>query len=286
MAKTPTPTPTPTPVITSPVTPTPVAANPSRPLDVAPTGSRAIERAADLLVRIVESDGSTTVGALSEATRLPKSTTSRLLAALERSGLVQRDDRAAARPGPVLVAYARRGPNDDLAALAGPALDRLAALSGETVNLGICTGAGADSLDQRDTRHYLGSTSWVGRAVPLHASGMGKVYLAWGTASLPAGPLERLAPRTLVDHAALERDLRATRARGYATSVDELEPGLWAVAAPVFARGGDVIASLSVTGPTVRLHDRLLDDLGRELRREADVLSTQLGHDHLTKGAA
>lgn len=258
----------------------------SRPLSGAPTGSRSIERAADLLVRIVDSDGSTTVGGLAEATGLPKSTTSRLVSALERSGLVQRDERAAVRPGPVLVAYARRGRNDDLVALAAPALDRLAALSGETVNIGICSGGAAESLDQRDTRHYLGSTSWIGRPVPLHASVMGKVYLAWGAATLPPGRLERLAPRTLVDRAALERDLRATRARGYATAVDELEPGLWAAAAPVFARGGEVIASLSVTGPTVRLHDRLLDDLGRELRREATTLSSLLGHDNLTKGAA
>ena len=122
--------------------------------------------------------------------------------------------------------------------------------------------------------------------MPLHASVMGKVYLAWGAAVLPDGPLERLAPRTLVDRSALEHDLRATRARGYATAVDELEPGLWAVAAPVFARGGEVIASLSITGPTVRLHDRLLADLGRELCREAVALSTLLGHDHITKGAA
>lgn len=259
---------------------------PSRELAAGPTGSRAIERAADLLVRIVEADGPETVGGLADATGLPKSTTSRLVSALERKGLVQRDERLAVRPGPVLVAYARRGPNDDLVALAGPALDRLAVVSGETVNVGICTGTAAESLDQRDTRHYLGSTSWVGRPVPLHASVMGKVYLAWGAATLPAGRLVRLAPRTLVDRAALDRDLRATRARGYATAVDELEPGLWAVAAPVFALGGEVIASLSVTGPTVRLRDGLLDDLGRELRHEADALSTMLGHDNLTKGAA
>lgn len=252
----------------------------------APTGSRSIERAADLLVRIVEADGPATVGGLADTAGLPKSTTSRLVSALERSGLVQRDEHAGVRPGPVLVAYARRGPNDDLVALAGPALDRLAALSGETVNIGICTGVAAESLDQRDTRHYLGSTSWVGRLVPLHASVMGKIYLAWGVATLPPGPLERLAPRTLVDRAALERDLRATRARGYATAVDELEPGLWAVAAPVFARDGEVIASLSVTGPTVRSHDRLLEDLGRELRREGEALSALLGYDDVRKGAA
>jgi DNA-binding IclR family transcriptional regulator len=115
---------------------------------------------------------------------------------------------------------------------------------------------------------------------------MGKVYLAWGAATLPAGRLERLAPRSIVERAALERELRATRALGYATSVDELEPGLWAVAAPILARGGGVVASLSITGPTVRLHDRLLDELGRALRAEATALSIRLGHDNATKGAA
>jgi DNA-binding IclR family transcriptional regulator len=258
----------------------------SRQLEATATGSRSIERAADLLVRIVEADGPATVGGLAAATGLPKSTTSRLVAALERSGLVQRDERAAVRPGPVLVSYARRRPTDDLVALACPALDRLAALSGETVNVGICTGSAAESLDQRDTRHYLGSTTWVGRPVPLHASVMGKVYLAWGVATLPPGRLERLAPRTLVDRAALERDLRATRARGYATAVDELEPGLWAVAAPVRDDSGAVIAALSISGPTVRLREGLLDELALLCRREADTLSTRLGHDDRKRGAA
>ncbi len=209
------------------------------------------------------------------------------MSALERSGLVQRDaQRAAVRPGPVLVRFARQGHHDDLVALAGQALDRLAALSGETVNLGICTSAAADALDQRDTRHYIGSTSWVGRPVPLHASVTGKVFLSYGAASVPEGLLERLAPRTIVDRAALERELAATRARGYATAVDELEPGLWAVGAPVFDASGDVVASLSISGPTIRLTDRLLDDLGREVFREAGILSGLLGHDNVTKGAA
>jgi len=258
----------------------------SRAIGGAPTGTRSIERAAELLVRIVESDAPATIGSLAEATGLPKSTTSRVVSALERSGLVQRDgERAAVRPGPVLVRFARQGHHDDLVALAGPALDRLAALSGETVNLGICTGGSADSLDQRDTRHYVGSTSWVGRPVPLHASVMGKVFLSYAAASLPDGPLERLAPRTIVDRAALERELTATRARGYATAVDELEPGLWAVGAPLFDASG-VVATLSISGPTVRLTDRLLEELGREILREAGILSGLLGHDNVTKGAA
>jgi DNA-binding IclR family transcriptional regulator len=252
------------------------------------TGTQSIDRAAELLVRVVESDDAPSVGELAEASGLPKSTTSRLVSALERQGLLQRDtDRAALVPGPVLLRYARKERTaPDLIELAANALDRLAEATGETINLGVATTGAVEQLDQRDSRHYLGSTNWVGKRVPLHASAIGKVFMAFGDFPVPAGPLERLAPRTLTRPEELAADLVVTRARGYASAVDELEPGLWAIAAPVFDAGGTVIAALSVSGPTVRFRPRLLDDLGKELCRETSALSTQLGHDDITKGAA
>jgi DNA-binding IclR family transcriptional regulator len=111
------------------------------------------------------------------------------------------------------------------------------------------------------------------------------VFLAFGAARLPAGPLAKLAPRTIVDRRALARELDRVRAQGYATTVDELEPGLWAVAAPVFGASG-VIAALSISGPTTRLSDGLLDELGRLVVREAAALSRRLGTDDTKEGAA
>jgi DNA-binding IclR family transcriptional regulator len=252
------------------------------------TGTQAIERAAELLVRVVDSESPPTVGDLAAQSGLPKSTTSRLVAALERQGLVQRDAaRGGVLAGPALVRYAHRERRvPDLLELAAPGLDRLAALSGETVNLGVATPEAVEQLDQRDSRHYLGSTNWVGRRVPLHASALGKVFLAYEVVALPPGPLERLAPRTIADRRTLERELATVRARGLATAVDELEPGLWAIAAPVFDAAGTAVAALSVSGPTVRLHDGVLDELGRALRQEATTLSIRLGHDNTTRGAA
>lgn len=254
----------------------------------AQTGTQSIDRAAQLLVHVVESVEPPSVGDLSERTGLPKSTTSRLVGALERQGLVQRDAaRGSLRAGPVLQRFARRETGEaDLVELAADALDRLAAASGETVNLGVATPHAVEQLDQRDSRHILGSTNWVGRSVPPHGSALGKVFYAYGTLPLPREPLEPLAPRTITEPQALERDLETVRARGYATAVEELEPGLWAVAAPVRDARGGVVAALSISGPTVRLHGDLLDDLGRLCRREADVLSTRLGYDDLKRGAA
>ncbi|MCY7303317.1 MAG: IclR family transcriptional regulator [Thermoleophilia bacterium] len=252
------------------------------------TGTQSMERGAQLLVHVVEEDEAPTVGELAQLAGLPKSTTSRLVGALERQGLVQRDPaRGAIKPGPVLLRYARKETSGlDLVELAAGALERLARASGETVNLGVATSTAVEMLDQRDSRHILGSTNWVGQRVPHHGSVIGKVFLAGGALPIPDGPLEPLAPRTITDPAELRRDLERTRARGYATAIDELEPGLWAVAAPVRDAGGTVIAALSISGPTVRLHDGLLDELGRLARDEASTLSIRIGYDDLKRGAA
>jgi IclR family acetate operon transcriptional repressor len=255
----------------------------------APTpGTQSIDRAAQLLVHVIETAEPPTVGELSDRSGLPKSTTSRLVGALERQGLVQRDPvRGVLTPGPVLDAYARRGAlGPDLVALASDSLERLALASGETANVGVSSASATEMLDQRDSRHFIGSTNWVGRPVPNHTSVVGKVFLAEGAVPVPREPLERLAPRTIATAAELRRDLETIRARGYATAVDELEPGLWAVAAPVRDAVGTVVAALAVSGPTVRLRDGLLDELGRMVRDEASSLSTRNGYDDAKRGAA
>ncbi len=79
---------------------------------------------------------------------------------------------------------------------------------------------------------------------------------------VPDGRLARLAPRTITSRAALARDLERVRERGWAAAVDELEAGLAAVGAPVHAAGGAVVAALTLSGPTVRIGDDRLDELG------------------------
>ena len=249
------------------------------------TGTQSIDRAAQLLVHVVESEAPTSVGELAETAGLPKSTTSRLVGALERQGLVQRDGRASIRPGPVLMRFAGRDDFDVLIALSAETLDRVAAASGETVNLGVSTDRGVDQLDQRDGRHFIGSTNWVGRQVPHHCTAQGKVLLAHGAAPQGDTPLERHAPNTIVDRDALDHELERVRSRGYATTLDELEPGLWAVAAPVSGPDG-IVAALSISGPATRLHEGLLATLGELLVDEARSLSVRLGATYPKRGAA
>jgi DNA-binding IclR family transcriptional regulator len=249
-------------------------------------GTQSIDRAAQVLVHVLETEEPPTVGGLSTRLGLPKSTASRLVGALERQGLIQRDGGAGQLvPGSVLQRYARRETGDaELVDLASDALDRLAQASGETINIGVPSLGAVELLDQRDSRHFLGSTNWVGRRVPAHGSALGKVFYAFGALPVPSGPLEPLAPRTSSGAAGLGLDEVA--ATGYATAVEELEPGLWAVAAPVHDASGAVVAALSISGPTVRLRRGLLSRYGRLLLTEGRAVSVLLGHDFRKRGAA
>ena len=241
-------------------------------------GTQAVDRAAELLVRVVESAEPLAFTALVDASGLPKSTTSRLLAALERHGLLQRDRDGAFRPGAVLARYASHTGAADLIALAQPVLDRLGDKTGETINLAVPSGGAVEQIAQVDSRYLLGATNWVGLRVPLHCSALGKVFLAFGAATLPDGRLERRTQHTITSRAVLADDLDAVRHNGYAVARDELEPGLIAVAAPVRDAGGAVVAAVSISGPSIRLTEDRVDEITTLLRTEAETLSSVLGH--------
>lgn len=249
-------------------------------------GTQAIDRAADLLLRLLEADESHTLGELVDESGLPKSTASRLLRALERNGLAQRDARGRFRPGPALVRYAQRGAGAlDLAGVAQQHLQHLAEETGETINLAVPSARGVEIIAQVDSRYLLGGTNWIGMQVPAHASALGKVFLALGAAPPPTGRLEQIAPRTITDVVALLEELGEVRERGYAVTDEELEPGLIAIAAPVLGPGGGVIAALSISGPTFRIAPADIAALGALVSDEAARLSARLGYRHHREGA-
>jgi DNA-binding IclR family transcriptional regulator len=237
-----------------------------------------VERTARVLALVLERPPRT-LADLAAALDAPEAELAPLLDALERHGLVRWDSgRAQVRPGSAPLRFARSGLHrEDLVELAGASMRRLADESGETVNLMVPATGGTEAIAQEDGRHLLGVVNWVGRDIPEHASAAGKVFLAHAVAAIPAR-LDRLTDRTIVDRDELERDLGAVRARGFATLVDELEPGLSVVAAPVFDAGGRVVAALSVSGPTSRLPAHRLALLGRVAIEQAHAVSARLGY--------
>jgi len=244
-------------------------------------GTQAVDRAARLLSEVVHSADPMTFTGLSATTGLAKSTTSRLLLALERNGLVRRDDHGRFLPGEMFVSFAWRGGAEaGLVAVAQPFLERLGKATGETINLGVVSSGLVEQIAQVDSTYLIGGTNWVGMSVPLHCSALGKVLLAYGAAQLApqTQPLERRTAKTITTEAALRADLAGVRGRGYAVTEEELEPGLIAVAAPVRGYDGAVVAALSVSAPVNRMSRDTAITAAGHCTDEAAALSAVLGY--------
>ena len=240
------------------------------------TGTQAVDRACLLVSLVVRADAPLTFTELTETAGLARSTTSRLLAALERTELLQRDASGAYVAGSLFALHAaRHDPWQEMARVAHPFLERLRDSTGETAHLGVAQGSAVVHVAQVDSAYLLATRDWTELQVPEHCSSLGKVLYAHGRLPLPARPLERPTERSVGDLAQLERDLAEVRRRGYAATVDELEIGLTAVAVPVRGRDGEVVAALGVSGPTARLAERV-DQVARRLLDEGDALSALL----------
>jgi DNA-binding IclR family transcriptional regulator len=248
----------------------------SREDAMAATGTQAVDRAALLISTVVNATEPISFADLQSACDLPKSTTSRMLTALERSELLERTDDGGYVAGGLFWLYAaRHDPGEDLVRLARGTLDTIGEQTHETVNLSIARGDRVVQVAQVDSQYLLGTRDWTQVDVPVHCNSLGKVFLAWDVVTLPDGELERPTEASLTDRDALRADLHRCRSRGWATTVDELEVGLAGVAVPVRGSRGQVVAALGVSGPTTRLEDRF-DELGRRLRKHASELTDLL----------
>jgi IclR family transcriptional regulator, acetate operon repressor len=243
-------------------------------------GTQSIDRGAQLLALVLEAEAPRPLGELAADAGLPKSTASRILSALERNGLVEQEGmRGAFRAGPVLARFAGRGISlRRLSELSEAPMAALSDATGETINVAVAGPAGVEHVTQVDSRHYLGTSDWVGRRVPYHCSANGKVLLAFSAAGASAGDLEPRTSRTITEPARLSAELERIRRDGFATAVDELELGLSAVAAPVLDESGRAIAALSVSGPTLRLSPRRIAELRPVVIKQARALGERLAN--------
>jgi DNA-binding IclR family transcriptional regulator len=240
---------------------------------------QSVDRALQILLAFEPEGGELRVTDLASRLGVHKSTASRLAATLAGHGFLERADGADAfrlgrrivRLG--IVAAGRR----DLAKIARPAMEELAASTGETVVLSVAAGDEAVDVAQVESRVLVGGKRWIGLRSPLHATSDGKVLLAFGAAELVRRPrLAAVAPRTITSRVALERELDEVRRLGWARAVGECEDGLNGVAAPILDGDGRCVAALSVSGPAYRLPEELLSEVGARCARAAATVSAVL----------
>jgi DNA-binding IclR family transcriptional regulator len=160
---------------------------------------------------------------------------------------------------------------------------RLATELGETVNVAVLRDHFVVNVDQARGPSQVATHNWIGQLTPMHCTSSGKVLLAHLDPATRADLLvrvgtPRLTPRTETAAARLEEQLARVRETGYATAVEEYEVGLNAVAAPVFDRSGQVIAAVSVSGPSYRLDEQRIRHVVGPLLASTAEISRRMGH--------
>jgi DNA-binding IclR family transcriptional regulator len=244
-------------------------------------GVQSVDRALtilEVLARVGEAGVTEIAGELG----VHKSTAFRLVTTLEAHRLVeQTTERGRYRLGVgVLRLAGATTARLDLVQEARPLCRQLAAETGETVNIAVLSESSALYLDQIAGSSALQPHNWVGQHIPLHATSNGKVLLSGlddAAVKELLGTLSRYTDATITKKGRLREELALVREQGYAVAVDELEQGLTAVAAPIRNAHGDVVASMSVSGPTFRLSEDRVEDVVRLLVDAAAEVSHRLG---------
>ncbi|NUR86847.1 MAG: IclR family transcriptional regulator [Nonomuraea sp.] len=241
------------------------------------TGSvQSVDRAIAIL-EILARRGETRVTDLAVELDVHKSTAFRLLAALEQGGLVEQSgERGRYRLGFGIVRLAGAATAQlDLSRESRQVCLRLAERIGETVNVAVPRDGDAVNITQVRGPSAISGHNWVGQRTPAHATSSGKILLAYGALPLPDA-LKPYTPGTVTDPAAL--DLERIRERGWAVTVEELEVGLNAVAAPIRGADGAVVAAVSASGPSYRLTTERLPEVAEVLVEGAREISQRIGY--------
>jgi DNA-binding IclR family transcriptional regulator len=245
-----------------------------------PSTIQSVDRAATLLKAIANARRPPTVIELAEACGLNRSTTWRLLATLERHGLVERDAVTQRYGvGYALLGIAAAADHDSLTHRARPALERLALDTGETAGLAVAKRFHLIYVDQVESPRIMAVT-WLGKSVPLHATSAGKAFLAFldeeERDALLEGDLERFTAATVSDRRTLEQQLDAIRRDRYCVCVGEFEDALFGASAAVLGARGRPVAVVSVWGSEHRVPRSRVADIARRTRQAGDEIEALL----------
>jgi DNA-binding IclR family transcriptional regulator len=246
---------------------------------------QSIERAAAILRLLARGSGRLGVGEIASSLGLAKGTAHGILRTLQGVGFVEQDKASGKYQLGATLLHLGTSYLDvnELRSRAINWADALAARSGEAVWIGTLLDGKVlivhhvfrpdDSLQSLD----------VGALLPLHATALGKVLVAYDTqaaADLRETGLEPLTRRTLVSPAALKRELATIREHGFAAEIEESTLGQASIAAPIRGYGGLVVGAISITGAV----DRLCPAAGRpdpalvgSVQNAAQMISRDLG---------
>jgi len=249
----------------------------------APQGSgvQSLERALDILELLSRSEGELGVTEVGLGLGLANGTTHRLLATLTRRGYARQNPETRKYALGIKAFTLATAAQERLGPLARPFLTELMEASGESSNLASLDKNSVIYIEQVPAPRMVRMFTEPGNRVPPHATGTGKVLLAYQPqevrdAVIRQSGLPRFTPHTITNPERLGRELDDIREQGYATDSEEMEEGVRCLAAPVFGPDGRILAAMSISGPAGRLDRDRLEELIPHIKGIADRFSQSL----------
>jgi DNA-binding IclR family transcriptional regulator len=241
-----------------------------------------LNKSAQILDLVADSGGEPTLTSIASALGQPRSSTHRLLTELVELGLLLRVGANAYAPGPRLARWGHAAEGtDQIIRIAEPAMIRLRDEIGESVHLYVRQRDSRVCVAAVDGTYELRHFTEVGKPLPLSVGASGKLLLAFATLPVRRQEMRRVAAKPLTVRAlgveALESELAEILESEWSTSFGEREEGLAAAAVPIRNHTTEVVAALSVSGPTARLTPERFEAIGPQLKEAAHQISRALG---------
>jgi DNA-binding IclR family transcriptional regulator len=245
---------------------------------------KSVHRAVRIL-DILSSEGEKSVTEISRSLNLPKSTVHEIISTLLDEDILEKDsDRNRYSLGLKLFEWGKRAQaNLEISKVAIPSLRGLHEQLDETVHLTVLDGKEVLYTECFESTKRLRTYSVIGVRAPLHCTAVGKAILAYLDDEeveevIQSMGLPRFTDNTITDREALNREIRKIRGCGFATDNMEHEEGVRCVGAAVRNHTGEVIGSISVSGPSQRMTAARTEEIATLVMERAAEISRRLGY--------
>jgi IclR family transcriptional regulator, KDG regulon repressor len=246
---------------------------------------KSVSRALDIVALVGMKKGGLGVTEIANQIDINKSSVFRTLSTLVQYGYVEQDcDTGKYKLGyKFLDMSSKLLESIDIRAEAKPFLQELEQKTNEVIHLVVYDQGEVVYIEKLEGNETLRTHSKVGKRAPMHCTSVGKAILAHLHENDVRAIIERKGmpyhtEHTLNSMEALLEELNRIRRRGYALDLEENEYGITCIAAPVFDHLGNVVAAVSISGPTTRMTKDRLNQLGPMMIKTSQQLSARLGY--------
>lgn len=229
-------------------------------------------KASLILDHLSSSNGPQSLQSIAKETGLTSSTALKILDTLALIGYVQKDPELKRFSlGPSIIKYALKALSQlDIKQIAQPHLEAFQARTNETVHLGILDHIHVVYVAKIESQNPVCLYSKVGKNIPLYCSAMGKAILADQSDEeirryLNSIEMVKMTDKTITTHEGFFDEIEKVRAQGYAFDNSEHENEVFCVGTSITTSGGKNVGAISVSVPTYRLTDEVLQILIKEV---------------------